>query len=171
MKRFLASSVIGLAALTLNPMIACQSEEEFTFGEAEMRNAATGSYSGTVQSTGDTLELTLEQGVSNAPISAQGYRRVQCGSRSFVQPAAACATSTTMEIEAHITSSHPSILARDLEGTFEIYGFDLDHGSLSLLDGDIELRASFNVNEGGFVNWTFNRAGESLELRMSALVE
>lgn len=159
MKRFLTSVALGLCVLAINPMVACQSEaaSDFEFDEADMRQAVVGSYIGTTKDTGQSVRVILEQTGAPSAKSAQHYKRVQCSTRSFVKPAAACLDLTEMEITAHVTSERPQIAEVDLSGKFGVYGFELSRGQLSLsgVGQKIALSATFSSDAGGLIDWYY----------------
>lgn len=171
MKHLLTSAALGLCVLAVNPMVACQSDEGdevgFEFGEADMRQAVAGSYVGKVISTGESVRITLDQTGAPSARSTQHYKRVQCSTRSFVKPAAACVDSTTMELTAHVTSERPEMAALDLTGTFEVYGYELSGGSLFLGHAGASFIASFSLSAGGLIHWSFKGAGEAVELALT----
>ena len=170
MKRLLTSVALGLCALAVNPMVACQSEGDeagYEFDEADMRQAVTGSYVGKVISTGESVRITLDQTGAPSARSTQHYKRVQCSTRSFVKPAAACVDSTTMELTAHVTSERPEMADLELTGTFDVWGYELSGGSLFLEHAGASLSASFSSSEGGIVHWSFKGTGAPVELALT----
>jgi hypothetical protein len=160
MKKRAISAVFALAALILNPMVACQdggsSEEEYNFGESEMREAVAGTYTGTIQSTGETVVVTVTQASTTGTTTPQSVRSLQCGTRSFVKTASACITSTTMPLAAHLSSPNASLGEIDLAGNFDVYGADLTNGSLALnAKAGGRLSATYDKSSEGFGDWTF----------------
>ncbi|MGE5786549.1 MAG: hypothetical protein ACM3ZE_18270 [Myxococcales bacterium] len=173
MKRFLTSVALGLCVLAVNPMVACQSEAAsdfgFEFDEADMRQAVVGSYIGTTKDTGQSVRVILEQTGAPTAKSAQHYKRVQCSTRSFVKPAAACLDTTEMEITAHVTSERPEMADVDLTGKFGVYGFELSRGQLSLfgVGQKVMLHATFSSDAGGLIEWRYETDSAALSLELT----
>jgi hypothetical protein len=113
MKKWMLLGVFGLA-LVVNPYLACSSsEEDFTYSEQDMKAAILGEWQGTGELDGEAVAftLTLDQGSATSKtqsLSAPGVKP-QCGSRSFVKPAAACVSESVMPLVGTITSSSPTL--------------------------------------------------------------
>lgn len=114
-KKWLLLGVFGLA-LVANPYLACSSSEsqsDFTYSEDEMKRVVLGSWQGSAQLDGETVpfSLVLEQASSKSKtqsVSAPSLQP-QCGSRSFVKPAAACVSSTGMPVVGTLSSINPAL--------------------------------------------------------------
>lgn len=113
-KKWLYLGVFGVA-LVVNPYLACSSadEEAFTYSEQDMKAAILGDWQGAADLDGESVPFTLalEQASTKSrtqSISAPGVK-AQCGSRSFVKPAAACASESVMPLVGTVTSSNPSL--------------------------------------------------------------
>jgi hypothetical protein len=105
----------------VNPhLVACSSvvadggdDSDFTYSEADMRAVVLGDWQGTAELEGETTTFTLR--LEQASASPAGQRlvappvRPQCGSRTFVAPAAACVSMSTMALVGTITSNHPRL--------------------------------------------------------------
>lgn len=170
MKRLIVSLGFGLVALAVNPMLACQNDDEqepaYHFGEAEMRKAIEGTYTGTVSSSGKSVSVTLEQTGSSSPRTTQSYKRVQCGTRSFVKPAAACIDATEMAVVAHVTSEDPAIQQGDLTGAFTVYGTELTDGEV-YVSGPNDVHLSTSEPPGSSRSqWVYQTEGSRLVLNL-----
>jgi hypothetical protein len=138
-KKWLVLAALGLA-LVVNPYLGCSEsgESDFTYSEADMKLALLGSWEGTAEIEGVTtpFSLSLEQASSSAKTHSLTAPRAQpqCGSRSFVKPAAACASETTMPLLGVLSSENPA-LNGVVDGYFVAYR-TLDSVGLHLrLDG------------------------------------
>ncbi|MGC4067921.1 MAG: hypothetical protein QM784_25370 [Polyangiaceae bacterium] len=168
--------VVATTALLINPIVGCVSSEddpEFTFGETEMRAAVKGTYVGQLPSTGETVTLELDE-ATEAPrgtSATQSVKRIQCGSRTFIRTAAACAAATEMPLQGSVASNGTTIASGELQsGSFRVMSRLLDGGdsTLKLPDG-ATLTASHSAEEG-MVNWqlvTTDGQSLTLELRKS----
>jgi hypothetical protein len=78
-----------------------------------MQAAVLGRWQGTAELEGETVTFTLSLQQASATTSPQGAvpppLEPQCGSRSFVTPAAACLSISTMALVGTLTSEHPKI--------------------------------------------------------------
>lgn len=172
MKKPIVSAAFALAVLILNPMVACQdtsgSDEQYNFGESEMRQTVAGTYTGTVQSTGETVVVTVTQDSTTGSTTPQSVRSPQCGTRSFVKTVSACISSTTMTLAAHLSSTHPSLGEIDLTGKFDVYGSELSNGTLMLSETDGGyLSATYDDSLQGFGDWTFTNAQGSWIIKLT----
>jgi hypothetical protein len=113
-KKWLVLSAFGLALL-VNPYLACSNsnENEFSYSEADMKDAVLGTWQGTADIDGETLEfsLVLEQASAKSKTQSVSAPKVQpqCSSRSFVKPAAACEALSQMPIVGTLTSVNPAL--------------------------------------------------------------
>lgn len=122
MKRNLAVWTFFGLALVVNPHLACSSngeDEDFTYSEQEMKAVVLGEWQGTAVLDGESVEFTLSLEQASAKSSTQSVSappfQPQCGSRSFVKPAAACISMSTMPLAGSIVSEHP-LLNGPVEG-------------------------------------------------------
>jgi len=138
MLRKFAWTGVFVTAFVVNPNLACSSDPdgdfdgEFDYGEAEMEQGVVGTYSGTAEGSDEAITLVVRR--APAPRGSNGATslRPQCGSRSFVAPAGACISMSSMALEGELTSSAGTFDAT-LTGTFEAYR-TLDSANLSLSD-------------------------------------
>jgi hypothetical protein len=114
-KQLAIGTLFGLAFLVNPHLVGCSADDEadFTYSEADMRAAVLGDWQGTAELEGETVAftLTLEQ-ASATPASQDVVAppvRPQCGSRTFVRPAAACMSISTMALTGTLTSDHPRL--------------------------------------------------------------
>lgn len=112
-KKWLLLGVFGLA-LVVNPYLACSSkEDDFDYTESEMKQAVLGEWVGTADLDGESADFTLTLQQASAKSKTQSVAapklQPQCGSRSFVKPAAACWSTSSMPIVGTITSVNPAL--------------------------------------------------------------
>lgn len=166
MKFRLIALTFALGAFILNPMVACQSseDEDFTFGETEMRAIVTGTYSGVVTNTGEAVTITLDEAAATGTTATQGLYRLQCESRSFIRPAAACAVETRMSLQGEVASEYDAIANGKLAGTFIVGGTKLSNGYVELsLESGGTIRASYDDETESLVDWTFQDPTSTVE--------
>lgn len=118
-KRWLVLGGFGLA-LVVNPYVACSNDggSDFDYSEDDMKRAVLGTWQGTAELGGETIpfSLVLEQASSKSKTKSLGVQP-QCASRSFVKPAAACTSLTTMPVIGTLTSVSPELNGA-VDGTF-----------------------------------------------------
>jgi hypothetical protein len=113
-KHWLYFGVFGVALL-VNPYLACSGsdEEDFTYSEQDMKAAILGEWEGSadVDGTSVPFSLSLEQASATSRTQSVSAPSVepQCGSRSFVKPAAACASESVMPLVGTITSANAGL--------------------------------------------------------------
>jgi hypothetical protein len=112
-KKWLLLGVFGLA-LVVNPYLACSSkEDDFDYTESDMKEAVLGDWVGTADIEGESADFTLSLQQASAKSKTQGVSapkvQPQCGSRSFVKPAAACSSTSSMAVVGTITSVNPAL--------------------------------------------------------------
>jgi hypothetical protein len=108
-----------------NPYLACSSSQDsaFTYSEADMKSASLGSWQGSTELDGVStpFSLVIEQASSKAKTqSVTPGVRPPCGSRSFVKPAGACVSESTMPIVGSLSSENP-LLNGAFDGTLVAY--------------------------------------------------
>jgi hypothetical protein len=134
-KKWLLLGVFGLA-LVANPYLACSNsnETEFSYSEADMKDAVLGTWQGTAEMDGETVEFSLVLEQASTKSKTQGLSapkaQPQCTSRSFVKPAGACYVTSSMTLMGTLTSVNPALNGA-VDG--EVYaGKDLGPADLSL---------------------------------------
>jgi hypothetical protein len=148
-------------ALVVNPNFGCGSggdpsygsNDGYTYGENEMEAAVVGTYAGTVNidGTAETVTLTIERSVTTG---AAARLTPLCGTRtfSFVKPAGACISISTMALTATLVSSGTFVKSTELTGEFDAY-LTLS-GELNLSDGSsASLHAMYQ--DGRFGAWSY----------------
>jgi hypothetical protein len=158
-KNWLALAVLPLTLL-VNPYLACSesSQSDFTYSEADMKDALLGSWEGTAELDGVTspFSLSLEQGSRQTKTRSVTPPKIQpqCGARSFVKPAAACASETTMPLVGLLSSENPALNGA-VDGYFVAYR-TLDSVELHLgLEGGVVLSGTIKdqaLREGSIEN-------------------
>jgi hypothetical protein len=135
-KNLVVWTLFGLA-LVVNPNLACSSsedEEEFSYSEQDMKMAALGQWQGEADIAGEAISFTLTLSQASSKSTTQSISappiRPQCAQRSFVKPAGACASLSTMPLTGSITSDSP-LLAGVVEGEV-MAGRTLDSSYLRL---------------------------------------
>jgi len=143
-KKWLILGVFGLA-LVVNPYLACSSKEddEFSYSESELKAAVLGTWQGTAELDGEQVEfsLVLEQAPAKSKTQSLAAPNVkpQCGTRSFVKPAAACISMSEMPLVGTLTSVNPELNGA-VDGEVQAYR-DLGPVDVTLrLEGGKELR-------------------------------
>jgi hypothetical protein len=147
-KKWLLLGVFGLA-FVMNPYLACSNagESEFSYSEADMKEAALGSWEGSAEIDGESVDfsLLLEQASAKSKTQSVSAPKVQpqCASRSFVKPAGACLTMSELLVVGTLTSVNPA-LNGPVDGSVVAYK-DLGPAELTLhlengtrLEGRIE---------------------------------
>lgn len=152
--KWLLLGVLGLA-LVINPYLACSSEDEFNYSESEMKSAVLGEWEGTAELNGESVSfsLTLEQAPSKSKTQSAPRVTPQCGTRSFVKPAAACVSMSEMPLAGSIASANP-----ELDGLVEGYAHayvNLDPTELDLvLESGLTLHG--NIKSGSLKDGSIN---------------
>ncbi len=106
-------TVFGVA-LVANPYLACSSnEQDFTYSEQDMKSAMLGDWEGTADLDGESVSFTLTLEQASSKSTTQSVKaptlKPQCGSRSFVKPAAACESVSNMPLLGTLASANPTL--------------------------------------------------------------
>jgi hypothetical protein len=127
-------------------------EPDYGFGEKDMQDAILGEWQGTMTLTGH-MPTTFTLSITQAPPSLEPA----CQSRTFSEPA--CVNTTSMNLDATLTTADALFDGAKLKGTFFIAGLTLDHGELSLSGAGIqvfsgiqEAKASHDMSVSGDQN-------------------
>lgn len=124
MRKNLALWVLFGLAFVVNPNLGCSSNGEgedgdFTYSEQDMKAAVLGEWQGTAELDGESVAFTLTLSQASAKSGTQSSSappfQPQCGSRSFIKPAAACISVSTMPLVGTIASEH-ALLNGAIEG-------------------------------------------------------
>lgn len=130
---------------------------QFSFGAAEMKAAAGGDWTGTLTLTSapeTTYQLHLEY-------QSPGGSQPACDSRTLASPA--CITMSGMGFTGVLSSADKSFAETPVTASFEVFGEDLESGSLSIDADTRSLVASYakaafsggQVTDGGAQIGTF----------------
>jgi hypothetical protein len=164
-KQLAAFTLSGLAFLINPQLMGCSSsaaddQADFTYSEADMQAAVLGDWQGTAELDGESVAFTLTLRQAPATRGEQDQVappvRPQCGTRTFVAPAAACISISTLALTGTITSDEPR-LSGSVTGELEAFR-TLDSSLLALVLPDTtELRGSLEqqvVADGGIYGET-----------------
>lgn len=133
-----------LAALALASLAGClaptEEEPAFTFGLADVKSAATGSFRGTLaRADGTKTDLAIE--LAHAP-PAYG---AQCGNRALGYEVA-CVDESSMGLTGTVTTGDGERKADPVTGAFRVIGLNLTNGELDLEASDhATFRASWSA--------------------------
>ncbi len=151
----------------VNPaLVACgdvneENEEEWGYGEKEMEAAIVGRYAGQVDGESVDIHISRPKAATSAGpnLEALSTRTLQCGNRSFVRPAGACISSSSLDVDADITSESSVIASGKLQGQFTVFSrASVDFGQLSFTSSG--LGAHF---EQGVTRWYVRDAATGIE--------
>jgi hypothetical protein len=134
------SKKIAMGSLVALFALGCGSEPadpEFGFGETEMQNAVVGDWTGTMTLSGQS-PTTFTLSIGRAPAMQPA-----CGSRTFSSPL--CIETSTMNLDATLTTADKMFDAAKLQGSFMVIGLDLQYGELSLDGAGINLVGQFDA--------------------------
>lgn len=158
-KKLLAAGALSLGFLA-NPYLACSEsgQSDFTYSEADMKQAVLGTWQGSAELDGEStpFSLSLEQAASKSKAARAAAPRVEpeCGSRSFVRPAAACLAETRMPLVGALSSESPALNGA-VDGyvvayrTLDSVQLELRLDSGVVLSGQLEAQA---LSEGSLKN-------------------
>lgn len=138
-----------------NPaLVGCSdtSEEEWGYGEKEMEATIVGQYAGQVDGKSVSIHISRPQAATSAGpnLEALSMRTLQCGNRSFVRPAGACASSSSLDVDADISSESSVITSGKLQGQFTVFSrSSADFGQLSFASSGL----GANVEQGAVTRW------------------
>src|SRR5262245_9414704 len=122
--------VVGLLAFLVNPGFGC-SEDDFGFGEQEMRAVVEGPWR--VTAPDETFVVELRAAAKTA-MSADppGWIRAAnaCGDRDFFSSAGACVEATTLHLVGTVAAT--SAGSGNVTGSFRVLGRQLAPGLLEL---------------------------------------
>lgn len=118
------------ASIALAPLAGCvaptEEEPAFTYGLADVKNAATGSFGGTLQrADGTATDLALELTYAPPAYTAQ------CGNRTLGYHVE-CVDESEMGLTGTITTGDGERKAEPVTGGFHVMGLNLTYGDLEL---------------------------------------
>jgi hypothetical protein len=149
--------VIGFTVLIINPGFACgpsDPADNFEYGETEMVAAVEGTWRLTISRPEGPSVITFSLEKGPAPTAAPSGAFVsppgvtpQCGSRTFMRPAAACFSMSSLALAANVVEAEPAIDATTGNGYFLVYGLTYSGGQIELKFGaDLLLTANLNAS-------------------------
>jgi hypothetical protein len=168
---------LAVIAFLLNPGFACSPSDDstqFEYGETEMRAAVEGTWEMVLQaSSGARSSLTVQIAEATEkkdgsallrPDRRRGLIRsaAACGSQSFIKPAGACVSESTMPIEVAYVSGDQRFQNVVMSGLFVIPSEKLIPGRIELQLGD--MRASATVTPQGIASDPFTSAPDGTTL-------
>lgn len=174
-QRTLRDLGIALAAAVLcgviNPsLVGCSGgtdeESEWSYDDHDMEAAVVGDYSGQVNGKPILVRLSRPKAASSAgPNIGALPRQLQCGSRSFVRPAGACVSVSSLDIDAEVESEASVLASGKLTGQFSVYGRALSFGQLNFPSS----RLNADFEDGAITRWyVYDAASDtSVELPLS----
>jgi hypothetical protein len=159
------TKTLGIVCLACAALVGCADDPEadYSYGAADMRLAALGTWRGVWRPTsGAEGPLTLELGAPASP-----PRSLQCQSRLFADdalpsPRLQCVATSSLAVGATLTLADGSRQDVELQGAFFAPGTRLDYALLSLESTDGSLRLSGNWQEGV---WSDLQASEANQLQ------
>jgi hypothetical protein len=166
--------VLAVATFLLNPAACAPGpEDDYQFGDAEMRAAIEGMWRVTIgQSTGAartfTFRLAQAQGTPSASLPHRnGLIRpaMACGSRTLVRGAAACVNLTEMPLTGMIVEGDEAIRTLDVKGTMSVAGLSFTEANFTVMFGSRRLFGQ--LSKGGAVT---SLGGDLLEGGTAAMV-
>ena len=151
--------LLSLLAFFVNPGFACSpGEEDFNFGEAEMRAAVEGTWQITFGGDASTSELTVEIRESPGRLDsgmavgsgtrARAFIRAAaaCGSRTFLRGAGACMDMSEMPLDVSYVSGDSAYQGVHMGGIFRAFGTSFSGGYIDISFGGSALSADVNAN-------------------------
>ncbi|MBK9266629.1 MAG: hypothetical protein IPM54_43440 [Polyangiaceae bacterium] len=133
---------IAMGALFCSLLAACgpeAAEPEYGFGEADMQNAIVGDWSGTLTLTGQ-MPTSFTLSIARVP-----SMQPACGSRTFSAPA--CVETSSMTLNATLTTADKTFDAVSLQGDFMVIGLEMNNGELSLAGSGVNLTGGIEVDK------------------------
>lgn len=157
--------VLGVVCLACAALSGCADDPhaDYSYGAADMRSAAFGTWRGVWRPTsGAESPLTLQLGPPGSP-----SRRVQCQSRlfadgSFSASRLQCVATSSLAVAGTLTLADGSRTDVALQGAFFAPGNRLDFAILSLESADGSLQLAGNWHEG---LWSDLQATEASRLQ------
>ncbi len=184
MKRLLNVCVLAVVLL-MNPLWGCSdTEPEFEYDRQDMVDYAVGTWKGTLQlpsgeETG--FELVIMEPSAQARKQGLEFREVKqaaCGNREFgwslgallVRDAYACVSSSSLLVEARLTTDDGSYKDQPLTGDVSVMGRILERSSISLgfADGGrlfTECGSDYKCGEGQFSGGSGESGGKLMGMQ------
>jgi len=147
-QRFTIGALICVSGVFSAGCSSDPAEPEYAFGETDMQNAIVGDWSGMITLAGQNpTAITLN--IARAPTLQPA-----CGNRTFSSPL--CIESSSMSVEATLSTADKVFDAVKLQGSFMVFGLALTSGELSAtgtgvnMNGNLDTTANtLNLNISG----------------------
>lgn len=133
----LAYGLIACAVLA-----GCSSNPEepvYGFGESDMQGAILGDWSGNLTLSGQS-PTTFTMNIVQVPTLQPA-----CGNRTFNAPL--CIESTSMSVEATLTTADKAFDSAKLAGTFDVFGLELQQGELYVMGNGVTLAGQISIDK------------------------
>jgi hypothetical protein len=158
--RYPLLGILGFTALIINPAVGCGggiAPDEYTYGETEMVTAVQGTWRVTFSRPEgpSVVTFTMEKGAApTGGLAAPPGVEPQCGTRTFVRPAAACIATSQLALLATVVEAEPPLDVTDGQGWFSVRGLTYGGGHFLLTIGpDFELNAELDANNAVAQSW------------------
>lgn len=171
---------VSLTVATLcgvgNPaLIACSSaseeEDEWSYTAEDMEAVVVGEYAGQVDGQLVSIRISRSEAAPSSAASPEldglSARTLQCGSRSFVRPAGACISQTTLKIDADITSAASVLASGKMEGHYVVYGRASAVAGRLDFYGNADSYLQADVRDGVVVRWYLQTSTGEVELPLT----
>jgi hypothetical protein len=112
-------------------------EPNYGFGEADMQNAIVGNWSGMMSLTGQA-PTAFTMSITQVPALQPA-----CGSRTFNAPL--CIESSSMMLDATLTTTDKVFDAAKLNGEFFVIGLEMNNGELSLSGTGVSISGGIDL--------------------------
>jgi hypothetical protein len=142
--------LLGVAALVLNPFVACGSSS-FSFGMADVEKALAGSWQASLRVGGEsqTVKFRIEPASANQHSARTWIRAANaCGARTLVKSAHACVDETTVPLK--LIALESTTIALD-SGELRIVGTSFRSGEISVMFGGSQYRLRARISSTGAV--------------------
>jgi hypothetical protein len=165
----LAAAVCGV----VNPaVIGCSDaesdERDWGYTAEDMEAAVVGEYVGQVDGENVSIRVSRPKAAGAAAPHSNVLRNrsLQCGGRSFVRPAGACISTTSMDLDAEVTSDSGLLTSGKLEGRFTAFGGVPLYGQVEFSSGST-LSIVAEVDDGAITRWYLRTSGTATDLPLS----
>lgn len=131
----------------MNPNFGCGLQDEFDYGEREMRAEIEGTWKATGTFDGAPVALTLSlRQATAAEVEQRPLISPYCESRSFVRPAGACSSRSEMPIVGMVLDGPTAWKGQKVAGKFSMFYRRAAGGAIEATWGEpkVELRGSWS---------------------------
>jgi hypothetical protein len=159
-----------------NPaLIACSSaseeEDEWGYTAEDMEAVVVGEYAGQVDGQLVSIRISRPKAAPSSAASPEldglSARTLQCGSRSFVRPAGACISQTSLTIDADITSAASVIASGKVEGRYVVFGRGSAVTGRLDFNGSAESYLMADVRDGVVMRWYLQTSTGQVDLPLT----